>query len=68
MHCFSIYRYESQLIKFCEVMDFLLDSLTPETLNHDSSFTDRLRDKLNKSVFWGRFLHRVLSLGQKDLV
>ncbi|CBI17517.3 uncharacterized protein LOC100265006 isoform X1 [Vitis vinifera] len=61
-------RYESQLIKFCEVMDFLLDSLTPETLNHDSSFTDRLRDKLNKSVFWGRFLHRVLSLGQKDLV
>ncbi|XP_059655949.1 uncharacterized protein LOC132302951 isoform X2 [Cornus florida] len=61
-------RYEDQLHKFCKLMDFLLGSPPPETLYEVSSFKDRLRDKLKKSVFWSRFLRQVLSLGQKDMV
>ncbi|XVF17897.1 hypothetical protein REPUB_Repub10bG0164300 [Reevesia pubescens] len=61
-------RYENQLYKFCKLMDFLLDSRTPETLHWDSSFTDRLQDKLEKSVFWTRCLRHVLDLGQKNMV
>ncbi|XP_031255142.1 pyridine nucleotide-disulfide oxidoreductase domain-containing protein 2-like isoform X2 [Pistacia vera] len=65
-------RYESQLNKFCKFMNFLVDSPTPETLcgPGDSSLNlnDRLRDKLEKSVFWTRCLRHVLQLGQKDMV
>ncbi|XVE87301.1 hypothetical protein DITRI_Ditri18aG0106300 [Diplodiscus trichospermus] len=61
-------RYENQLYKFCKLMDFLLDSRTPETLHWDSSFTDRLRDKLEKSVFWARCLRHIMDLGQKNMV
>ncbi|KAJ0098049.1 hypothetical protein Patl1_28933 [Pistacia atlantica] len=65
-------RYESQLNKFCKFMNFLVDSPTPETLSGrgDSSLNlnDRLRDKLEKSVFWTRCLRHILQLGQKDMV
>ncbi|KAK6258347.1 hypothetical protein SCA6_012821 [Theobroma cacao] len=61
-------RYENQLYKFCKLMDFLLDSRTPETLHWDSSFTDRLWDKLEKSVFWASCLRHIFALGQKDMV
>ncbi|GKU99165.1 hypothetical protein SLEP1_g12049 [Rubroshorea leprosula] len=64
----SYLRYESQLYKFCKLMDFLLDSPTPETLHGNSSFTDWLRDRLHKSVFWGRCARHIFSLGQKDMV
>lgn len=49
-------------------MDFFLDSQAPETLHWDSSFTDWIRDKLEKSVFWARCLRHVMALGQKDMV
>ncbi|KAK8607520.1 hypothetical protein V6N13_053253 [Hibiscus sabdariffa] len=52
-------RYENQLYKFGKLMDFLLDSQTPEALHWDSSFTDRL---------WTRCLKHILALGQKDLM
>ncbi|KAJ4714412.1 Pyridine nucleotide-disulfide oxidoreductase domain-containing 2 [Melia azedarach] len=61
-------RYESQLYKFCKIMDFILDSPTPETLHGDISLYDRLRNKLQNSVFWARCLRHVRSLGQKDMV
>lgn len=63
-----IYRYESQLHKFCKFMDFILESHAPETLHGDSYLIDWLRDKLHKSVFWTRCLQHALSLGQKDMV
>ncbi|KAJ4714411.1 Pyridine nucleotide-disulfide oxidoreductase domain-containing 2 [Melia azedarach] len=49
-------------------MDFILDSPTPETLNGDISLHDRLRNKLQNSVFWARCMRHVLSLGQKEMV
>ncbi|KAA8531883.1 hypothetical protein F0562_006400 [Nyssa sinensis] len=61
-------RYEDQLQKFYKLMDFLLDSPPPETSHEVSSFNDRLRDRLQKSVFWARCLRQVLSMGQKDMV
>ncbi|GLT39137.1 hypothetical protein SLA2020_133440 [Shorea laevis] len=64
----SYLRYESQLYKFCKLMDFLLDSPTPETLHGSSSFTDWLMDRLHKSVFWGHCARHIFSLGQKDMV
>ncbi|POO02529.1 NAD(P)-binding domain containing protein [Trema orientale] len=61
-------RYENQLHKFCEFMDFILDSRTPENLHGGSSFNNQLRDKWQKSVFWASCLRHALSLGQKDMV
>ncbi|CAI0419977.1 unnamed protein product [Linum tenue] len=61
-------RYESQLERFCEFMDPLLDAPPPESLQNTSSIADRLKDKLHKSAYWTRFLRSGLSLGQKDLV
>ncbi|KAK3224114.1 hypothetical protein Dsin_011139 [Dipteronia sinensis] len=61
-------RYESQLHKFCKLMDFLLDSHPPETLHGDSSSKDQMKDRLQKSVFWARCLRHMVSLGQKDMV
>ncbi|EXB37230.1 hypothetical protein L484_020289 [Morus notabilis] len=61
-------RYESQLHKFCEFMDFLLDSSPPETLHGDSSLKNQLKGKWQNSVFWASFLKHALSLGQKDVV
>ncbi|KAL7231472.1 hypothetical protein ACSBR2_009678 [Camellia fascicularis] len=61
-------RYENQLEKFCEFMDPLLDSPTPETLQGVSSFSTRMKNKLHKSAFWAQFLRQAVSLGQKELV
>lgn len=61
-------RYERQLHKYCKFMDFILDSRAPEAFRWGSSFNDRLRDKVQNSIFWGRCLRHVLSLGQKDMV
>ncbi|KAF8377933.1 hypothetical protein HHK36_031322 [Tetracentron sinense] len=61
-------RYENQLQSFCKFMDSLLDSPTPETLHEVPSFNDRLRDKLQKSVFWAQCMQQALLLGQKDMV
>ncbi|OWM66375.1 hypothetical protein CDL15_Pgr013592 [Punica granatum] len=61
-------RYENQLNKFCHIMDFLLDSHPPESSPGVLSFKDRMKDKLQNSVFWARCLRQVQSLGQKDLV
>ncbi|XP_062102396.1 uncharacterized protein LOC133812625 [Humulus lupulus] len=61
-------RYESQLLKFCKFMDFIMDSRTPESLQGDSSLNKKLRDKWQKSIFWSSCLEHVLSLGQKDMV
>lgn len=49
-------------------MDPLLDSPPPESLQYDSSFNDRFKDKLHKSAFWSRLLRQAVSLGQKDMV
>lgn len=49
-------------------MDSILDSPTPEIRHDVESLTDRLKDKLQKSVFWSHRLQQALSLGQKDIV
>ncbi|KAI4327597.1 hypothetical protein L6164_020037 [Bauhinia variegata] len=61
-------RYENQLERFCEFMDLILDSPPPESLQHGSSFSEKLKDKIQKSEFWVRCLRQALSLGQKDMV
>ncbi|XP_019711268.1 uncharacterized protein [Elaeis guineensis] len=61
-------RYEKQLQKFCEFMDFLLDSPTPEIRHDVPSLLGQLNAKLHVSAFWSRCLHRVVNLGQKDML
>ncbi|KAL6346285.1 hypothetical protein AAG906_033081 [Vitis piasezkii] len=61
-------RYENQLENFCKLMDPLLDSPPPETMQGLSSFNDRIKNNVRKSVFWAHCLRSALSLGQKDLV
>ncbi|GMI68146.1 hypothetical protein like AT5G49555 [Hibiscus trionum] len=61
-------RYESQLERFCKLMDPLLDSSPPESSQGTSSLQDRLKNKVHNSVFWTRLLHQAASLGQKDMV
>ncbi|KAH1113396.1 hypothetical protein J1N35_006774 [Gossypium stocksii] len=61
-------KYESQLERFCTLMDPLLDSSPPESLQGISSLQDRLKNKVHNSVFWTRLLHQAASLGQKDMV
>ncbi|KAF9620525.1 hypothetical protein IFM89_013146 [Coptis chinensis] len=61
-------RYESQLVKFCEFMDPLLDSPPPEALHDFSSYTDIVKDKLYKSAYWARCLRQAFKLGQNDMV
>lgn len=61
-------RYENQLEKFCKFMDPFIDSPPPESSQYISSFSDRFKDRIHKSVFWTRILRQTLSLGQKDLV
>lgn len=65
---FPFRRYEDQLESFCKFMDPLLDSPTPEVSKGVLSFSERLKDKLNRSDFWTRCLKRALSMGQKDMV
>ncbi|XP_068646179.1 uncharacterized protein [Aristolochia californica] len=61
-------KYEDQLNRFCGFMDSLLDSPTPEIMHDFPSFTDQLRDKLHKSLFWSRRLQQAFSMGQKDML
>lgn len=61
-------RYENQLEKFCEFMYPLLDSPPPETLQGDSSFRGRMKNKIQKSDFWAHCLRQAMSLGQKEMV
>ena len=61
-------RYESQLESFCKFMDPILDSHTLENLEGASSFGDKMKSKMSKSVFWSGCLHRAASLGQKGMV
>ncbi|XP_039163446.1 pyridine nucleotide-disulfide oxidoreductase domain-containing protein 2 isoform X2 [Eucalyptus grandis] len=61
-------RYENQLENFCKFMDPLFDSPPPETSQEKSSFSDRMRDKSHRSVFWAHCLRRALDLGQNEMV
>ncbi|KAG2239129.1 hypothetical protein Bca52824_089989 [Brassica carinata] len=63
-----ICRYEKQLERFGRFMDTLLDTAPPESLQGDSSFNDKLSNRLHKSAFWARCLRQAASLGQKDMV
>ncbi|CAA0839563.1 FAD/NAD(P)-binding oxidoreductase family protein [Striga hermonthica] len=61
-------RYENLLEKFCAFMDPLLDSTPPEKLQEGSSFNARMKDNLQKSIFWAHLLRRAASMGQNDLL
>lgn len=61
-------RYESQLENFCKFMDPLLDSSPPEKLHEAASFNYRVKDNLQKSVFWAHLLQRAVAMGQKELL
>ena len=62
-------RYEEQLEKFCKLMDFVIDSAPPE-LRQDfhTSMVDRMKDRVDKSAFWGNLLRHVMQQGQKNMV
>ncbi|EOX91099.1 FAD/NAD(P)-binding oxidoreductase family protein isoform 2, partial [Theobroma cacao] len=60
-------RYASQLERFCKLMDPLLDSPPPETLQGISSLQDRFKNKVHNSAYWTRLLCQAASLGQKDM-
>ncbi|KAH7673657.1 FAD/NAD(P)-binding domain-containing protein [Dioscorea alata] len=64
----SFQAYEKQLERFCEFMDFLLDSRTPEIRQDLSSFVSQVKDKLQASAFWSRCLQQTFTLGQKDML
>ncbi|KAK6150896.1 hypothetical protein DH2020_015828 [Rehmannia glutinosa] len=61
-------RYENLLENFCKFMDPLLDSSPPEKLQEVSSFNARMKDNLQKSIFWANLLQRAVGMGQKDLL
>ncbi|KAJ4804342.1 Pyridine nucleotide-disulfide oxidoreductase domain-containing protein 2 [Rhynchospora pubera] len=61
-------RYEMQLEKFCKFMDFIIDSPPPEVVHDLPSLTDKMKDKVRKSVFWSHCLQHVYALGHKDMV
>ncbi|KAK6125533.1 hypothetical protein DH2020_040724 [Rehmannia glutinosa] len=61
-------RYENLLENFCKFMDPLLDSSPPEKLQEVSSFNTRMKDNLQKSIFWANLLQRAVGMGQKDLL
>lgn len=61
-------RYEEQLERFCQFMDSLLDSRTPEIRRDGGSLMDQMKDKLHKSSFWSHVLQHAYKLGQKDMV
>lgn len=66
---FGLFRYERQLERFCDFVDTLLDSPTPEISRKCGAlFTHRVKDTIHKSVFWGRCFRNAVGLGQKDLV
>ncbi|PIN07087.1 Phytoene desaturase [Handroanthus impetiginosus] len=61
-------RYENLLEAFCKFMDPLLDSCPPEKLPENSSFNARMKDNVQKSIFWGNLLQRAVAMGQKELL
>ncbi|XVF15760.1 hypothetical protein REPUB_Repub09cG0183900 [Reevesia pubescens] len=61
-------RYESELERFCKLMDPILDSPRPEFMQGISSLQDRIKNKVQNSAFWTRLLHQAASLRQKDRV
>ncbi|KAI3451699.1 hypothetical protein Pfo_008364 [Paulownia fortunei] len=61
-------RYENLLENFCKFMDPLLDSSPPEKLQETSPFNARMKDNLQKSVFWAHLLQRAVAMGQKELL
>ncbi|KAL9327054.1 hypothetical protein ACSQ67_007699 [Phaseolus vulgaris] len=61
-------RYESQLENFCKFMDLVLDSPPPESVQHKLSINEKLKNKIQNSVFWASCLRHVSSMGQKDMV
>ncbi|KAK7346432.1 hypothetical protein VNO80_20951 [Phaseolus coccineus] len=61
-------RYERQLENFCKFMDLVLDSSPPESVQHKSSINEKLKNKIQNSVFWASCLRHVSSMGQKDMV
>ncbi|KAG0466106.1 hypothetical protein HPP92_017169 [Vanilla planifolia] len=61
-------RYEEQLLKFCTLMDSILDSHTPEVRRGETSLIAQLKDKLDKSAFWSSLLQQGLRLGQRDML
>ncbi|KAL6542292.1 hypothetical protein OROMI_023894 [Orobanche minor] len=60
--------YENLLEKFCAFMDPLLDSSPPEKLKDVAPFNTRMKDNLQKSIFWAHLLRRAAGMGQKDLL
>lgn len=49
-------------------MDPLLDSSPPEKLYADMSFNSRMKDNLQKTVFWAHLMQRAVAMGQKELL
>lgn len=50
-------------------MDFVIDSPPPELRQlYHASMVDRMKDKVDKSVFWSKLLGIVMQQGQKDMV
>ncbi|KAG6392922.1 hypothetical protein SASPL_147151 [Salvia splendens] len=64
----EISKYERELENFCKFMDPLLDSSPPEKLQEVASFNSRMKDNLQKSVFWAQLMQRAVSMGQKELL
>ncbi|CAM0147205.1 unnamed protein product [Urochloa decumbens] len=62
-------RYEEQLEKFCKLMDFVIDSAPPEIRQEfHASMVDRMKDRVDKSAFWGGLLRHAIQQGQKNMV
>lgn len=62
-------RYEEQLERFCKLMDFVIDSAPPELRQElHASVVDRMKDRVDKSAFWGSLLRHVMQQGQKNMV
>jgi hypothetical protein len=50
-------------------MDFVIDSAPPELRQeYLASMVDRMKDRVDKSAYWGNLLRHVLQLGQKNMV
>ncbi|KAL2333705.1 hypothetical protein Fmac_014918 [Flemingia macrophylla] len=49
-------------------MDLVLDSPPPETVQHKASINEKLKNKIQNSVFWANCLRQVSSMGQKEMV
>ncbi|XP_020554912.1 pyridine nucleotide-disulfide oxidoreductase domain-containing protein 2 isoform X3 [Sesamum indicum] len=60
--------YETLLEDFCKFIDPILDSSPPEKLQQISSLNVRMKDNLQKSIFWAHFLQRAVAMGQKELL